>query len=290
MKNNKIMAVGIIMMLPLASMAQENIKKAFDAIINDNSLEISTTHKLNKDPETGKKKGQLDVYEFTIPIAKKQMVKDVERAFDKDMDKAYTVNSGNPGKTEYDYASLAVGGGSSYMLGAIKGSRYIYALFMDPMDEEKIYRYAYVMEWKEGKSEIEGKLVVTYATTAQYRSKSNEDNMMDRVEQLKKRATELKKRYGLPSVSAGDNNVVVVVDNAHVWMTKFQMFKKWFLEAKGDRKNSQALNIYHLCKDVSSLNAEEKELIFGELQNLKKNAEDELTLKMFDMSIEQLKK
>ena len=51
-----------------------------------------------------------------------------------------------------------------------------------------------------------------------------------------------------------------------------------------------SLNIYHLCKDVSSLNAEEKELIVGELQNLKKNAEDELTLKMFDMLIEQLKK
>lgn len=295
MKNKQIIAVGIMLMLPLAIQAQENIKKAFDALVNDNSADVSTTHKLNRDPQTGSKEGQLDVYEFTIPMAQKQLVKNIERAFEKDQDQAYSINSGSPGKSDYAYESIAVGGGSSYMLGDIKGSRYIYAAFIDPQDKEKNHRYLYAMEWKEGKSEIQGKLVVTYATTAQYRSRNNNkyidiDNMMDRAEYIKKRAEEIKKRYGLPSVSAGDNNVVVVVDNAQVWMTKFQMFKKWFLEAKGDRKNSQALNIYHLCKDVSSLNAEEKELIVGELQNLKKNAEDELTLKMFDMSIEQLKK
>ena len=284
MKNKQIIAVGIMLMLPLALQAQENIKKAFDALINDNSADVSTTHKLNRDPQTGTKEGQLDVYEFTIPMAQKQLVKNIERAFEKDQDQAYSINSGSPGKSGYAYESVAVGGSSSYMLGSIKGSRYIYAAFIDPQDNEKNHRYLYAMEWKEGQSEIQGKLVVTYATTAQYRSKGfNVDDVMERAEHLRKRAEEIKKRYG-------STVTVELIDDAHIWLSKFQSFKKWFLEAKGERKNTQALNIYELCKEVSPLNAEEKKMIIDEIENLKKKTDDELTLKMFDMSIDQLKK
>lgn len=286
MKNKQIIAVGIMLMLPLAIQAQENIKKAFDALINDNSADVSTTHKLNRDPQTGTKEGQLDVYEFTIPITQKQLVKNIERAFGKDQDQAYSINSGSPGKSDYAYESIAVGGGSSYMLGDIKGSRYIYAAFIDPQDKEKIHRYLYAMEWKEGKSEIQGKLVVTYATTAQYRSKrigvGDVGDLMERAEIMRKRAEEIKKRYG-------SSVTVEIVNDAHIWLSKFQSYKKWFLEAKGERKNTQALNIYELCKDVSPLNADEKKMIIDEIKNLKKQTDDELTQKMFDMSIERLK-
>lgn len=283
MKNKQLIAVGILLMLPLAIQAQENIKKAFDALINDNSADVSTTHKLNRDPQTGTKEGQLDVYEFTIPMAQKQLVRNIERAFEKDQDQAYSINSGTPGKSDYAYESIAVGGGSSYMLGDIKGSRYIYAAFIDPQDKEKNHRYLYAMEWKEEQSEIQGKLIVTYATTAQYRSKGfNVGDIMERAEHLRKRAEELKKRYG-------SSVTVEIIDDAHIWLSKFQSFKKWFLEAKGERKNTQALNIYELCKDVSSLNAEEKKMIIDEIKNLKKKTDEELTLKMFDMSIERLK-
>ena len=283
MKSKQIIAVGIMLMLPLAIQAQENIKKAFDALVNDNSADVSTTHKLNRDPQTGTKEGQLDVYEFTIPMAQKQLVKNIERAFEKDQDQAYSINSGSPGKSDYAYESVAVGGGSPYMLGDIKGSRYIYAAFIDPQDKEKNHRYLYAMEWKEEQSEIQGKLIVTYATTAQYRSKGfNVGDIMERAEHLRKRAEELKKRYG-------SSVTVEIIDDAHIWLSKFQSFKKWFLEAKGERKNTQALNIYELCKDVSSLNAEEKKMIIDEIKNLKKKTDEELTLKMFDMSIERLK-
>lgn len=284
MKNRHMIAVGIMLMLPLALQAQENIKKAFDALINDNSADISTTHKLNRDPETGKKEGQLDVYEFTIPVTQKQLVKNVERAFEKDKEKAYSVNSGNPGKTGYAYESIAVGGSPSYMLGDIKGSRYIYALFLDPMDKEKIYRYAYAMEWKEGQSEIQGKLVVTYATTLKYR------NQQDRRRDLK----DIKIPSGVKSIYINGKGLDFSADQisrgAHVWIGGFQLLKKWFLASEGEGRNSVALRIYEQCKDVNSLNAEDRKQIIGELQDLKKETKDELTLKMFDMSIEQLKK
>lgn len=77
---------------------------------------------------------------------------------------------------------------------------------------------------------------------------------------------------------------------AHVWLGGFQLLKKWFLASKGERKNAVALQIYEQCKDTKCLNAKEKKQVIGEIQGLKKNTKDELTLKMFDMSIDQLKK
>ena len=278
------MAVGIMLMLPLALQAQENIKKAFDALIKDDKAKVSTTHKLNRDPETGKKEGQLDVYEFTIPYFKNILVKNIENAFEKDSDKAYSINSANPGKDDYGYESIAVGGSSSYMFGDIKGSRYIYALFLDPMDKEKIHRYAFAMEWKEGKSEITGKLVVTYATTLKYRNRQNRSNSFKYLEIPS----------GVSSVNIDGKAFHFKIDQikrgAHVWTGGFQLLKKWFLESKEERRNAVALQIYEHCKDVRSLNDEEKKQIIGEIQDLKKETKEELTLKMFDMSIEQLKK
>ena len=45
--------------------AQTNIKKAFDAII-DNSI-VTENHSLEMDPSTGEKVSQMDYYEFKMP-------------------------------------------------------------------------------------------------------------------------------------------------------------------------------------------------------------------------------
>lgn len=285
MKNRHMIAVGIMLMLPLALQAQENIKKAFDTLVKDDKAKVSASHKLNRDPETGKKEGQLDVYEFTIPYFKNLLVKNIENAFDKDSGKAYTVSSGDIGKSFFDYKSLAVGGESlPYEIGEMKNSKYIYALFLDPIDKEKKYRYAYAMEWKEGEGEIKGKLVVTYATTTKFRDQQNKRNTLN----------SLKIPSGVNSININGKGLDFSMDQirrgAHVWLGGFQLFKKWFLTSEGERKNAVALQIYEHCKDVKCLNAEEKKQVIGEIQDLKKNTKDELTLKMFDMSIEQLKK
>ena len=86
------------------------------------------------------------------------MVEDVERAFEQDKEKAYSMKTAPAtSKKSYDYTSLAVGGDDSgYPLGDIKGSRYIYALFLDPEDMTKTHRYAYAMEWRKDEKEIVG--------------------------------------------------------------------------------------------------------------------------------------
>ena len=285
MKNRHMIAVGIMLMLPLALQAQENIKKAFDTLVKDDKAKVSASHKLNRDPETGKKEGQLDVYEFTIPYSENLLVKNIENAFDKDSGKAYTVSSGDIGKSFFDYKSLAVGGESlPYEIGEMKDSKYIYALFLDPIDKEKKYRYAYAMEWKEGEGEIKGKLVVTYATTTKFRDRQNKRNTLN----------SLKIPSETRSINIDGKSFDFSMDQirrgAHVWLGGFQLLKKWFLASEGERASSIALQINEQCKDTKCLNAEEKKQIIDEIQELKKNTNDELTLKMFDMSIEQLKK
>ena len=169
MKNKLFLAAGILMLMPLTSHAQAFIKHAFNALITSELAQVESSHKLNKNPGTGVKEGQLDVYEFTIPISHHDLVDNVERAFEQDKEKAYSLKTVSS-KKSYDYTSLAVGGDDSgYPLGDIKGSRYIYALFLDPKDMSKTHRYAYAMEWRKDEKEIVGKLVVTYATTQQYR-------------------------------------------------------------------------------------------------------------------------
>lgn len=156
--------------LPSVLLAQQNIQKAFDALLNENIVEIKTQHTLERDPETGKKKAQMDIYDFEVanPTGISR-VRDIQRA-DKDKEDAYELRSGDHAGN--DYHRLAVGDGKSYSvaIGRIKGSNYIYALFLDKDDSEKIYRYAYALEWVEKDKKTQVRLAITYATTLQYRN------------------------------------------------------------------------------------------------------------------------
>lgn len=86
----KIGAVTLLGLLPLVTQAQQHIKAAFDALVQDNSVELSVEHKLEKDPETGIKESQFDFWEFTLPKSKQVLVKNIQQAF------AWTVNRLTP--------------------------------------------------------------------------------------------------------------------------------------------------------------------------------------------------
>ena len=91
MKNKLFLAAGILMLMPLTAHAQGFIKRAFNVLITSEPAQVESSHKLNKNPETGVKEGQLDVYEFTIPISHHDLVDNVERAFEQDKEKAYSM-------------------------------------------------------------------------------------------------------------------------------------------------------------------------------------------------------
>lgn len=172
--------------LPLNALAQANIMRAFDAIIKCPDARISELHTLNRDPATNAKLGQSDVYNFTLPANKKDLIKNVLQAFEKDRDRAYSLSSGTTTSSDVQI-TLAVGDDSG---GGVRiterGNDYIYALFLAPKSEDPSgkYRYAYALRYREQDGKITGRLVVTYATTLMYRQQQAQQKQTDLMKGL----------------------------------------------------------------------------------------------------------
>ena len=279
MKNKSIILTAMLTVLPSAMMAQENIQKAFDALLAENIVEITTNHSLEREPETGRKTLQADIYDFMVTDPSVLChIKDIQAAFEKDKDAAYLIRSGDHAGD--NYATLAVGDGrsQSVAIGKMKGSRYIYACFLDKDDPEKKYRYAYAMEWVDDKDDkTRVRLAVTYATTQKYR--------------------EGNKGYRKIIVNGQDIDIpgsfdMALNDNgSEAWLTKFNTLRSLFMKKSvGAAANSWATQIYKLCKNAQSLEDYEKEMVITEIKKLKDKTTDEFIQQLFDMSIERLKK
>jgi len=181
----------MLLAMPSTVMAQQNIKKAFDALLNEKITENRASHVLDRDPETGRMTAMADVYDFTISSKSAlERLDDVRKAFEIDKKDAYSVNSGirekggEDGELEsfaslfenigFPSVSLFVGDGkhSSVSIGTMKGSDYIYACFADKDDPEHRYRYAYALEWVEKAKKTKVRLAVTYALRPEARDSS----------------------------------------------------------------------------------------------------------------------
>lgn len=300
MKSKQFLAVSIMMLSLQTVHAQGHIKHAFNALTTDTYTKVESTHKLNKDPETGTKTGQLDVYEFTIPAAHHNLVEDIKQAFDQDKEKAYSMSSvSTANKKSYNYISLAVGGeDNGYPIGEIKNSRYIYALFLDPDDKSKTHRYAYAMEWcEEGKEigkEIVGKLIVTYATTQEHRRSIRQPRAI-RVngKEITIDGNSISFGSGFPfdgsSVFDSDSLFFNHQKSSESWLSEFNTYKNHFLKKPdGNSATYYATSIYKLCKNAGMLEPEEKKIVAQELAKLKHAAKDELIQNVFQMSIKKL--
>lgn len=297
MKSKQFLVTSIMMLMPLTIYAQGNIKRAFNLLTTSQPAKVESTHKLNKEPESGIKVGQLDVYEFTIPVSHHNLVEDIQQAFDQDKEKAYSmVSASTANKRLYNYTSLAVGGDDTgYPLGDIKDSRYIYALFLDPADQSKTHRYAYAMEWREGAKEIVGKLIVTYATTQQYRQRHNR---MKRITINGQNLNFDSNSFPFGNSFPFDSSSVFISDSlsfnfsktTESWLSEFNTFKNLFLKnPNSTASNYYASYIYKLCKKADELDELEKKMVIRELEKLKKSTDDELMQQMFDTSINRLK-
>ena len=301
MKSKSLILTAILTALPSVLLAQQNIQKAFDALLNENIVEIKTQHTLERDPETGKKKAQMDIYDFEIanPTGISR-IKDIQRAFDKDKETAYELRSGDHAGN--NYPTLAVGDGRSQAVavGRIKGSNYIYALFIDKDDPEKIYRYAYVLEWVEKDKKTQVRLAVTYATTLQYRnSKRQTRTFIVNGEKVRVDGNSFSNSFSLGNGFPFDNSSVFDSDSisfnrersSEGWLSEFNTYKRLYQRnPDGSAANYYATYIYKLCKKADCLENEEKQLVATEIKRLKAKTKDEFIQQLFDMGIERLKK
>ena len=273
MKSKNLMMAAILMLSVTTVNAQQNIQKAFDALLSKNVVEITTNHSLERDPETGRKTLQADVYDFMVTDPSVlRYIKDIQVAFDKDKDDAYLVRSGDHAGD--NYASLAVGDGrsQSVAIGNMKGSRFIYACFLDKDDPEKKYRYAYAMEWVEKDKRTQVRLAKTYATTAKYRS-----------------SRKSVRRVIVNGREVPDSVFFNLERSSESWLSMFNTYKNLFLKnPNGTASSHYATYIHTLCKNAAPLDDTEKYLVATEIQKLKDVTNDEFIKQLFDMSIKRL--
>lgn len=297
MKSKSLILTAMLTALPSVLLAQQNIQKAFDELLNENIVEIKTQHTLERDPETGKKKAQMDIYDFEVanPTGISR-VRDIQRAFDKDKEDAYELRSGDHAGN--DYHRLAVGDGKSYSVavGRIKGSNYIYALFLDKDDPEKIYRYAYALEWVEKDKKTQVRLAITYATTLQYRNgKRQVKTFIVNGQEVRVDGNSFSLSNGFPfgnsSVFDSDSTLFNHERSSEGWLSEFNTYKRLYQNnPDGAAANYYATYIYKLCKKADCLEDGEKQLVAAEIKRLKAKTKDEFIQQLFDMSIERLKK
>lgn len=297
MKSKNILLTALMSVLPLALMAQQNIQEAFDALLNEKNVEIKTQHTLERDPETGKKEAQADVYDIMVvePSAR-ECIKDIQRAFEKDKENAYSMKSGD--HADKNYVVLGVGDGKSQgvAVGRIKDSNYIYACFMDKDDPEKKYRYAYALEWADKGKQTQVRLAVTYATTQQYRQgKKKTKTITVNGTEINIDGQSFSFGNGFPfdnsSVFSSDSVFFYGEKSSDAWLSEFNTYKNLFLKNPDSTPSSYyATFIYKLCKNVKALDEVEKNLVATEIAKLRNKTNDEFIQQLFDMSIERLKK
>ena len=301
MKSKSLILTAMLTALPSVLLAQQNIQKAFDALLNENIVEIKTQHALERDPETGKKKAQMDIYDFEVanPTGISR-IKDIQRAFDKDKETAYELRSGDHAGN--NYPTLAVGDGRSQAVavGRIKGSNYIYACFLDKDDPEKSYRYAYALEWVEKDKKTQVRLAVTYATTLQYRNNKRQTRtFIVNGEKVRVDGNSFSNSFSLGNGFPFDNSSVFDSDSisfnrersSEGWLSEFNTYKRLYQRnPDGSAANYYATYIYKLCKKADCLENEEKQLVATEIKRLKAKTKDEFIQQLFDMGIERLKK
>ena len=301
MKSKSLILTAMLTALPSVLLAQQNIQKTFDALLNENIVEIKTQHTLERDPETGKKKAQMDIYDFEVanPTGISR-VRDIQRAFDKDKEAAYELRSGDHAGN--NYPTLAVGDGRSQAVavGRIKGSNYIYACFLDKDDPEKSYRYAYALEWVEKDKKTQVRLAVTYATTLQYRNNKRQTRtFIVNGEKVRVDGNSFSNSFSLGNGFPFDNSSVFDSDSisfnrersSEGWLSEFNTYKRLYQRnPDGSAANYYATYIYKLCKKADCLENEEKQLVATEIKRLKAKTKDEFIQQLFDMGIERLKK
>lgn len=281
MKSKNLWVATMLMLTATTAFGQQHIQEAFDALRQDKaSKEVWATHSLEKDPDTGQMEGMEDTYDFQITEpSRKQLVENIRQAFRLDEGKAYSVSTGTHNNSN-GYTSLAVGDGSTggVLIGQMKGSNWIYACFLDPEDTTRTHRYAYALEWVDDGNKIRGRIAKTYATTLKFRQGKTTQRRTITVNGN--------------SFSFGPNFPFDEEEiSSETWLTKFNTYKNLFLKnPDGTAANSYVTQIYKLCKNASSLEDVEKNLITSEILKLKKETKDEFIQHLFDMSIERLKK
>ena len=148
----------------------------------------------------------------------------------------------------------------------------------------------------EDKGKITGQIVKTYATTQKFRkSKTIASVITVNGDKINMNGQEFSLGNGFPfngsMVFSSDSLSLDYKQGSDVRLGQFNTYKNLLLKnPDGVTASTYATRIYNLCKKADALDDDEKELVADELKRMKTKTDDELIQKLFDMSIERLKK
>ncbi|MDD7258132.1 MAG: hypothetical protein PUH24_07700 [Prevotellaceae bacterium] len=319
MRKRRLMALcTAAMLLPMTALAQENIRKSFDRMIESKNLYPTEKHSLEKNPQTGVKNGQLDVYDFLLKDKKaKSLLQDIREAFKKDEDKAYsTTSKGYSLANRQTTAALTMEGKNArkalsenqrtinLMYNDVDGivvgdvyDNYIQMAFPDKDENDKtplLYRDAYAVEWSEnGKGEIEGRIIYTYAKIP----KNNKTVSLNGVNLDNLKGVDWINTKVADNLLSNDETMKVVsnymkkgkTETSEAWLSKFNLYRLNYKKAKSESSATYfATAIYKLCKNAQLLNKKEKEIIADELQLLIRESKDTMNTKLLKSANEYL--
>ena len=251
---------------PMTAVSQTNIKAAFDAIIKCPEAEITESHFLKNDKETNMKSGQDDIYLFELPADRMNLIKNVLEAFEKDKASAYVVKKGKNrgGKINEQLYSEQSTANVIYVQSVDdSGTDYIYEFFVPSKSEDPdgTHRYAYAFNYKEKDGKIEGKIIINYATTDEYRDRRNAEIQ---------RARDLEWRINLNKASEQSAEV----DTKQSWLEQVMACLNGLEDANKKTRIALATKTYQLVnnvKDYPKVTSKEKDTILKIIRLLRKD-------------------
>lgn len=285
--------------------AQQNIKRSVNTFRNRPEVEGTINSETYSDINA-KRNARYEVFSFTMPKGRRELLKLVEDAFVMDMETAYASAQGVSGEPRYynpngsySVCALYVDENNSIPIGLKKGNNYYYACFFDPADTARTHRDAYFLEYGIKGNEIVGRVGVSYATTAEYR-------------QSVKSYTVKQKSNGGSKVTISSSTGIDAMDDLQLamqvlqglsvddqakaetapeeqWLAEFALKVKWLRQNWNDDTATQyAASIYGLCKRSQCLDETERKLATSELNKLLKMVKDDTVITLLKASIERL--
>lgn len=289
----------------LCGKAQQNIRFCVDVFHNRPEVEGTITSQTYSGTN-GQRNAQYEVFSFTMPKNRKELLKLVEDAFAMDMETAYYSGQGVSGEPRYYNANgtysvcaIYVDDNNSIPIGLKKGNSYYYACFVDPEDTTSTYRYAYFLEYGAKGNQIVGRMGVSYSTTAQYRqsvadrAKSQDSNAgtktasaittgIDPMDEIQL-TMQMLQSFGAGGQAKKD------ASSEEQWLAEFTLKVKWLRQNWNDDTATQyAASIYGLCKRSQCLDETERKLATSELNKLLKIVKDDTVITLLKASIERL--
>lgn len=285
--------------------AQQHIQRSTSTFRNRPEVEGTINSETYSDKD-GKRNARYEVFSFTMPKGRRELLKLVEDAFVMDMETAYASAQGVSGEPRYynpngsySVCALYVDENNSIPIGLKKGNNYYYACFFDPADTARTHRDAYFLEYGIKDNEIVGRVGVSYATTAQYRQSVKSYTMKQKSNGGSK--VTISSSTGIDAMDdlqlamqvlqglSVDDQAKAETAPEEQWLAEFALKVKWLRQNWNDDTATQyAASIYGLCKRSQCLDETERKIATSELNKLLKMVKDDTVITLLKASVERL--